>query len=463
MVNDCTFILLGATGDLARRKLIPALAQLLKQKTVEKLLIVGIGHDMSNAQTLADVARPYSTGYVDDQSWQQLVESMVYQQMDITKKEDVSTLCTMVNQLEMERGLSGRRILYCAVGSSLFGIATHNALTSGLICKKELNDPIWHKVIYEKPFGSDQQSAILLNVTITELLEDHQIFRIDHYLTKGVCNSIATLRFANLIFESLWNAGGIEQVIITLAQTEGVPGRGLFYESHGALRDVVQNHLLTLLSLIAMDKPERLYGDSVRKARYLALKDTYLTDVVLGQCDAYKQENGVRPDSRTETFALLRLFVRNERWAGVSFYLMTGKYLDNNDSSIRIKFRKASHMLSFDSNPLANWLTLNLDAEGMCALSLNIKKPGHTHLLTTASLEFSHGQLFEAYPIRAYQILLDEIIQAESSAAVSIDEIVQAWRIIDHTYAIKSPVYAYQKGTSGPEQANIFAKKYTMG
>jgi len=460
-MDDCTIILLGATGDLAKRKIIPALYRLFSEKKVAKLLVVAAARDTVTTTELLARSQPF-IGHFDEQIWQLFTTCFVYQRVDVMQPNDFATLADLVNAQEKMGNLSGRRLLYCSLSSTLFAPVTELATKAGLIQRKEVTDPIWHRVAYEKPFGHDSASAQALNEFITQHLAEHQIYRIDHYLTKELVLNIALLRCANAIFEPLWNARGIEQVHITLSEDAGLAGRAAFYDSYGTMRDVMQNHMLELLALIAMEIPERLHGHHLCKARANVLQAAHVTDGIRGQCERYHAEDGVPADSKTETFALLRIAIENERWSGVPFYLKAGKYLDKHETVIRIKFRPSPFAHLVTNGQHANWLTLKMAPEEIFSLSLNVKKPGHTHDLISVPLEFCHSCVFSVQSLRAYELLLDEIIHGERSATVSAQEIMEAWRIIDDAYAQHLPLYVYASGTQGPEQIYTFAHHHHM-
>lgn len=458
-MNNGTVIVLGASGDLATKKLLPALYRLLADRKVDRLLIVGAALDNMSAQELCERVRPSIDRY-DDNTWRLFCSMMHYQQINIDDLADFQKLAAYIAAKEKEHSLSGNRLLYLAIAASLFSRATQNAVTSHLIDKKDKEDLCSHRVIYEKPFGYDSSSASATNKVITSLLSEDQIYRIDHYLTKELVTNIATLRFANAMFEPLWHAGGIEQVHIILDESQGVEGRTSLYESYGAMRDVVQNHMLEMLALVAMEPPARLHGTHLSKERAQVLKATTIVDGILGQCDQYRAKEGVASHSKTETFALLRLAVDNKRWAGVPFFFKTGKYLKHHATSIQVIFRASPFSSLFGTQPQENRLIITMAPEEIISLQLMMRKPGHTHELTPVALDFCHQLTFGPQTMQAYELLLDEVMQGERcSGLVHMDEISEAWRIVDHAYAQSLPLYSYVQGTSGPQEMNIFTAK----
>jgi len=452
---------MGATGDLARKKLIPAIYQLFVDKKIKKLLLVGVAlTDITRTEFLTTM-HPFIT-HLDDEMWDLFQQNILYQKVDVTLQKDFDQLETLVSAEEKARNLSGRRLLYLALASHFFIPATRHAVQAKLIMQKSADDASWHRVVYEKPFGHDAASAHEINETISQCIHEHQIYRVDHYLTKELISNITMLRFANAIFEPLWNAHGIEHVQIILNEQAGLAGRASFYENYGALRDVVQNHMLELLAIVAMEPPQRLHGQQMRIERAQVLKSARVTDVVLAQCQEYRNETGVKKDSKTETFALLRLVVENERWAQVPFYVKTGKYLTKHETAIHIKFRETPYTSFFCAQPAANWLSIRMADKDTLSVQVNIKKPMHSHDLTSVALEFCHSCTFGSQTMRAYETLIDDIIHDESSATVGIAEILESWRIIDEVYKKNVPIFTYEKGTDGPVQARMFEEKYHL-
>jgi glucose-6-phosphate 1-dehydrogenase len=288
------------------------------------------------------------------------------------------------------------------------------------------------------------------------------VYRIDHYLTKEVVNNIAMIRFANLVFEPLWSQQYIDEVHITLSESIGIEERGHYYDAFGALRDVVQNHMLELLALICMETPEKLSGDFIRTERAKVLKKVRFSDGILGQCESYKTEKDIQTNSHTETYAFLKLFVDNQRWRGVPFYVKTGKYLNKKETVIHVKFKTVDCLLLKGCPLDSNWLTIQIDPEAVISLTLNIKTPGDKDQMVPVDMEFCHSCIFGIKTPKAYEVLLAEIMQGEQAIAVSFDEITSAWKIVDEIIGRKLPLYTYTKGSKGPEQAHEFAQKHGM-
>lgn len=461
-MNDATIIIFGATGDLAKRKLIPALYQLLAKNKLNSIALIGTALETVQPQELLESSREYIEHF-DEHVWQKLVGSFFYIPLDVKKVADYDRLKSEVVRIEEQFGLSGKRLLYCALAANLYCDVTHNSATSGLALRKDTKDPIWHRLVYEKPFGHDLKSACEINECIATYFNETQIYRIDHYLTKEVVSNISLIRFTNLIFEPIWNNRYIDQVQIILSEEFGIGGRGSYYDYYGALRDVVQNHMVELLALIAMEPPEKISGDYVRSQRAHVLNNIEIIDGLLGQYEGYRSEKNVRSDSDTETFAALMLRVHNKRWMGVPFYLMTGKKMHEKETVIHIKFKQVDCLLMRGCPVESNWLTIRVWPEGTFTLTLNAKKPGVANELVPVTMDFCHSCLFGISSSEAYETLLEDVLRGEQATAVRFDEIEFAWRAIDKVRDKKFPLYFYKPGSSkGPKEIEAFERKHGM-
>jgi len=458
-MNSCTIIILGATGDLAKRKLIPALYSLIANKKCEKFVFVGSAIDETTIDVVLDNAKEFIPS-VDEKIWNEIAQSAYYQKLDFTIEKDFVNLDTYITELEKKHNLSGNRIVYLAALPSFFCEITEHCASSGLVKKTSRQDAFWHKIVYEKPFGWDLESAKAINACIKKYFHEDQIFRIDHYLTKEVVGNIALVRFANTVFEPIWNNHYIDQVSIFLEEKVCIEGRGTYYDKYGALRDVVQNHMLELLALVAMEAPKMLTGDYIRDQRVNVLKDTEFIDGILGQYDGYKKEEKVNPDSTTDTFASLLLKVNNKRWSGVPFYLKTGKCLGKKLTEIKITFKKIDCLLLKGCAVSSNCLTINIYPKGTFSLCLNAKKPGFLTEVTPVEMEFCHSCLFAELSPESYEVIFQEVMRGEQSISVRFDEIEQLWKITDKIIEKNLPVFPYKKESTGPKEAGDFEKKY---
>lgn len=461
-MKNTTIVIFGATGDLAKRKIFPALYRILQNNSLEDVICVGVAFDDVNSHQMIEAARPFISD-ADNDHWKRLQNCSYYKKMDFTISDDFDGLRTFVEECEKKHGIhNGNRLFYVATSSQFFSSITNNISHTGLIKRLPEHHLFWHRIVYEKPFGHDQISAHEINECIKNTLNEFQVYRIDHYLTKEVVNNIAMIRFTNVIFEPLWSHQYIEQVHITLSESIGIEDRGRYYDLSGAVRDVVQNHMLELLALIGMEMPEKLTGDCIRAERAKVIEKIRFEDGLLGQYESYTQEKDVDPASRTETYALLQFFVDNERWTGVPFYLKTGKCLDKKETVIHIKFKQAECLLLHGCPLESNWLTIKIAPDAVFLLTLNAKMPGVMNQVMPVGMEFCHSCLFGVQTPQAYEVLLEEVMKGEQSIAVRFDEIEYAWKVIDALYAHNLPLYTYKKGSSGPQEVEQFEQKHGM-
>lgn len=460
-MNNGTIIIFGASGDLSVRKLIPALYHLAKKENFTSVAIIGVAFEDVTAEAVLERARTHIKDF-DEAAWRVIEKSFYYQRLNFTHVDDYAKLGQFVQEVEHKQSLSGNRLVYLATAASFFCAITQYLGQSGLVSRKNPGMIPWHRIVYEKPFGKDIQSAHEINACIQRWFEECQIYRVDHYLTKEVVNNIALLRFTNIVFEPIWNSKYIDQVHIVLSETGSVGNRAVYYDHYGALRDVVQNHMLELLALVAMEAPPTLSGDFIRTERLKVLEKVRVVDGILGQYDTYKQEPSVQPDSTTETFAALHVKVENDRWKEVPFYLKTGKCLDKHEVAIHVKFKPVECRLTKSCPSNSNWLTIRVAPDASFILNLNAKKPGRSDELITVGMEFCHSCLYATVTPDAHEVLFEEIWAGEQSASVRFDEIEAAWKIIDAVYAKHLPLYLYKSASSGPDELKSFCKRHDI-
>lgn len=460
MNKGITVIILGASGDLSKKKLFPALYMLLAQKRVHDMLVVGGAIEDTTSEAILAESKQYIAGAVHEAAWESLVKNTYYQRLDFSSAADFKALARLAEKEEKKRGFPGNRLVYCACAPTFFCQLTEQSAAAGLISKLDEKESVWQRMVYEKPFGHDLVSAHTMNTCIQKLLDEHQVYRIDHFLTKDLVSNLALIRFSNCIFEPLWNNRYIDNVQIILSEQDSVERRGLYYDKYGALRDVVQNHMLELLALIAMEAPEKLEGDFIRVRRARVLEQVRFVDGLLGQYEGYRNEGSVAPDSTTETFAELYLTVDNPRWAGVPFYLKTGKCLDKRETVIHIKFKQVDCLLTKNCPSESNYLTIRITPEESFMLTLNARKPGHSMEWIPMSLEYCHSCDYKQSMPTAHAALLDAVIHGEQSVSVRFDEIESCWKLIDAIRAKQLPLYTYAKGSVGPKEAQQFARKH---
>ncbi|PKN03365.1 glucose-6-phosphate dehydrogenase [Candidatus Dependentiae bacterium HGW-Dependentiae-1] len=460
MNKGITVIILGASGDLAKKKLFPALYSLLAQERVKDLLVVGGAIEETTSAAILAESKQHVVGAVHEPAWDMLVKNTYYQHLDFSCATDFKALAQLATLEEKKRGYPGNRLVYCACAPTFFCQLTEQSVAAGLITKLSEKDALWQRIVYEKPFGHDLASAHVMNKCIQSLVHEHQVYRIDHFLTKDLVSNLGLIRFSNCIFEPLWNNRYIDNVQIILSEKDSVERRGLYYDKYGALRDVVQNHMLELLALIAMEAPEKLEGDFIRVRRARVLEQVRFVDGFLGQYQGYKQEGSVAPDSTTETFAELYLTVDNPRWAGVPFYLKTGKCLDERETVIHIKFKQVDCLLAKNCPSESNYLTIRITPEESFILTLNARKPGGKMEWIPMSLEYCHSCGYKEIMPTAHAALLDAVMHGEQSVSVRFDEIESCWKLIDAIRAQQLPLYSYAKGSAGPQEAQQFAHKH---
>jgi glucose-6-phosphate 1-dehydrogenase len=458
-MNDVTFIVFGASGDLTKRKLLPALYAQFAAGAMQKFLVIGASIDEISADQILERARPFIK-HLDEAIFKKFSDHFYYKELDFTDAQSFSHLNAFIADGEKKHGLSGKRLIYFAIASTFYANVTIHCAQSGIAERKEINDPNWHRLIYEKPFGYDGESAHAINACIAQHFNETQIYRIDHFLTKELVGNIALVRFTNCVFEPLWNNRYIDNVQISVSEQVGIEDRGRYYDHYGALKDMVQNHMLELVALLGMEAPEQLSGDYIRQARARVLQKLRFSDIIFGQYDGYTSEAGVRSGSQTETFVALQLYIDNPRWAGIPFYLKTGKKLDKTETVIQIKFKQVDCLLARKCPSDTNYLTIRVSPDPAFSLTLNAKKPGVSNEVVPVNMDFCHSCLFgEAIP-DSYEILLQEIVRGEQAASVRFDEIEYAWKFIDSIDQTEVPLYSYRPGSSGPKELEHFAYKH---
>lgn len=482
-IEPCTVVIFGASGDLTSRKLIPALYHLqLDGLMPQPFRIIGFARrdktDESFRNELREALDQFSrTQPVVRDVWESFAQQILYCQADINDPAGYEKLRDVIHALPHEK-LKTNLLFYLATNPSQFGDVTRHLSSVGLLQKAD-DGLTPERVVIEKPFGHDLASAHELNASLTRHAHEKQIFRIDHYLGKETVQNILTFRFSNGIFERLWNREAIDHVQITVAEKLGVGSRGGYYEEAGAMRDMVQNHVLQVLSLIAMEPPVSLEAENVRDEKVKLLKSIrpmtrtdVLANVVRGQYfagevegdprPAYRSEPKVKPNSNVETFVAMRLFIDNWRWHGVPFYLRTGKNLPLGASEVRVEFKPAPNILfaaRTDARQDANSLTLRLQPNEGMTLRFNGKVPGGVMEMRPVRMHFSYNSEFGAYTPEAYERLLLEAMAGDATLFIRRDEVETAWSIVDAIReawvgrALTNKEF-YAAGTWGPAAAD---------
>ncbi|MGO9417209.1 MAG: glucose-6-phosphate dehydrogenase [Syntrophobacteraceae bacterium] len=445
------FVIFGGAGDLAWRKLVPALFDLFQDRNMpEDFSVIVVDRvDFSDEKLrryLREGVKKFSRqGMVKTGEWGEFGRHIHYRQGDFKKPQTYKALSEQCVKLEKEWGAKIHRIFYMATPPSLFGeISTHLG-KAGLARDRE-----WARIVVEKPFGYDLESARALNAILAANFDESQIFRIDHYLGKETVQNILAFRFANPIFEPIWNRRYVDYVTITVAEEVGVGHRGGYYDHAGALRDMVQNHLMQLLCLVAMEPMVSFEADEIRNKKVDVLHavrpihpDAVHQSVVRGQYGrgwaggekkpGYREEEGVSPDSQTETFVALKLFIDNWRWQGVPFYLRTGKQLALHASEISIQFCGVPHQ-SFPAESTLDWqssrLVMSIQPEEGIVLSFQAKLPGPKMHLRSVEMQFNYQDAFAVRSPDAYETLLWDVMENDATLFMRVDQVEAAWRFL---------------------------------
>ncbi|MDX1971168.1 MAG: glucose-6-phosphate dehydrogenase [Candidatus Sumerlaeia bacterium] len=487
--EPCTIVVFGATGDLTSRKLIPALYNLsLAGFLPQPCAIVGVARrerplEDYRADVAKDIHQFSRTKVENEEQLKEFLSHVSYHATTFDESAGYAGLKAHLDAIEKERGLPGNRLFYLATSPEYFTPITELLHQHKLLSQSPTAQP-WGRIIYEKPFGHDLESARELNQFVQRFFHEKQIYRIDHYLGKETTQNILAFRFANAIFEPLWSNRYIEQVQITVSESLGMEGRrGQYYDTAGALRDMVQNHIFQLLCLTAMEAPASLDAESLRdeKVRLLraiqpmtpaevaanTVRGQYGPGTLGGQeLNGYRQENLVNPQSITETYVALRLYVRNWRWAGVPFFVRTGKRLPKRASEIAVIFKQPPHQI-FDlgANSLRhpNTLALRIQPDEGISLTFGAKQPGMITNLQDVKMDFRYGTSFGQATPEAYERLLLDGIIGDASLFTRSDEVDRAWEIISaiHRGWAEGPAPDfpnYNAGTWGPQRASELTK-----
>ena len=445
--TDTLFILFGATGDLSKRKLIPALYKLIEDKKLCHFAILGAALEPLDKSHILEQSKAFIPN-LKAALWEKLVQSFYYFPMDFYHGTMYNNLRPLIEEIERKHGLSGNRILYFATMPQHFPTITRFLLESNLVHSKQVAAP-WTRLVYEKPFGQDLSSSQALNNFLQQAFTEEQIFRIDHYLGKELVGNIALARFTNRIFEPLWHKDHVESVHITIKETLGVEQRGAYYDEYGQLKDMIQSHMLQLLALTAMEAPGELTAHNIRNAKADILAKVRIDGVIQGQYEGYRTEPRVSPASLTDTFTALRLFIDNERWQDVPFYLVTGKGLDRKETTIELRFKMSKCPLSF-CPPEPNTLTIKIHPDDGIYLRLNAKLPGLAYEVAPVSMDFCHSCLFGPNTPEAYEVLLADVIKGDQAAFIRTDEVEMSWRIVDEIAKQRHELHSYARGSKGP-------------
>jgi glucose-6-phosphate 1-dehydrogenase len=488
--GPCAMVIFGAGGDLTKRLVTPALYNLATTGLLpDDFAIVGVdradGSDESWRDSLSAMMQSFVGGtgefdpaQIDAKAWDWLKSRMVYLKGDLQDPATYEAVKTKLAELETSHRTGGNALFYLAVADRFFGTVVDGLGTAKLT---EMEDgKAWRRVVIEKPFGHDLASARDLNARVLKVLREDQVYRIDHFLGKETVQNITAFRFANGLFEPLWNRDHIDHVQITVAETVGVEGRGGFYEATGALRDMVPNHVFQLVAMTAMEPPVSFGADDVRSRKvdvFKSMKTVEPDEAVRGQYDAgsvlgettraYRDEPNVDPQSKTETYVALKLEIDNWRWAGVPFYLRTGKYMTTRTSEVAIRFKPAPMALfaATDAADIrANWLVIQIQPDEGISLQFEVKRPGPVVDLKSVKMNFAYKDWFPAQQNVGYETLIYDAMIGDQTLFQRADQVEEAWRVVDGVLdhwgeSVPDDFPNYAGGSAGPTAADLLLAK----
>lgn len=481
--QPCVFVAFGATGDLMSRKLMPAIYHLAEAGMLPAgFAIVGVARTpwddgQFRAAMRESVEKYAGANGVDEAVWDSLAEGMRYLSGDFGDPESQDRIRQILEDADETRHTEGNRLFYLAVPPKVFGTVVRNLHGEGVIYPVSDSGP-WSRVVVEKPFGRDLASAIALNDEVKDILDERQVFRIDHYLGKETVQNILVLRFGNRLFEPLWNQRYVDHVQITIAETLGMEGRGRFYDEVGILRDIVANHGLQLMAMTGMEPPIAYEADAIRdeKVKFLrsirpippgetdqyAVRGQYGAGFIGGEpVISYREEKDVRPDSQTDVYAALKLYVDNWRWAGVPWYIRAGKRLPKRVTEVAVVFKPVPQNLfvSSPSPPAQNVLSLRIQPDEGVTVVTNAKVPGAVLQMQPVRMDFDYSSSFGVEPPDAYERLLHDVMAGDQTLFTRNDEVEAEWRVVtpilEHWAKTQDDTLPnYEAGTWGPDAAD---------
>jgi len=475
--EPCALVVFGVTGDLARKKLLPAIYDLANRGLLPAdFALLGFARrdwgDGDFAALAKKAAKEHARTQWNDDVWRRLNENLQFVPGSFDDDEAFDTLAEALNNLRNTHGIKGNAAFYLSIPPAMFPVVLKQMDRTGMASNARSGG--WRRVVVEKPFGHDLKSARELNELVDSVFTANDVFRIDHYLGKETVQNLMALRFANQLFEPLWNSHFVDSVQITMAEDVGIGGRAAFYDATGAARDVLQNHLLQLLALTAMEEPVEFAAEEIRTEKIKVLRAVSLPSdldacAVRGQYDqgwlagerakAYRDEDGISPDSKTETYAAVRLGVETRRWAGVPFYMRTGKRLPRRVTEIGVLFKRAPHLpfSRTDTQELGhNQLVIRVQPDEGVTLKFGSKVPGSSMEVRDVAMDFLYGEAFTESSPEAYERLILDVLIGDATLFPRNDEVEASWKVIDpleEFWAGKAP-YLYRAGEWGPKESD---------
>ena len=478
MPDPCALVIFGASGDLTRRKLFPAIYSLAARNMLpERFSIVGVARteetDAEFRTRMKEAVVEFGREKLDERVWKRVAATMRYVATDFADDGGEDAVVKLLAKLDQQRGTAGNRVFYLAVPPSAFSVLVEK------LGRRRDEWSGWTRLIVEKPFGHDRASARTLNAELQGYFEEHEIYRIDHYLGKETVQNLLALRLANGIFEPIWNRQFVDHVEITVAESIGIEGRSAFYESAGAIRDVFQNHLLQLVALTAMEPPIDFSAESVRNEKVKVLRALHTPGskhVVRGQygpgyiegkaVPGYHQEAGVPKSSATETFVAAKLFLDNWRWADTPFYVRVGKRLAKRETTIAIQFQRAPHppfAKEASEGLQPNVLVVHVQPDEGVSLAIGAKVPGQGMKIRTVLMDFLYGGSFRTELPEAYERLILDCLLGDATLFTRADEVDEQWAIVDSMvggWGRQRPAFPnYDAGTWGPPEADQLIRR----
>ncbi len=456
--NPQAIVLFGASGDLAKKKVIPALYNLAVAGLLpERHCVIGFAMDTWDDEAFRQHAREsvetYSRTPLDEDVWTRFAGSLSFISGTFDDEAAIGSLKQALEHADRDLGAQDGRLFYLAVPPSTFPTIVKSLASIGANTANS-------RIVVEKPFGHSLDSAKALSAEIHTAFDEHQLFRIDHYLGKETVQNLVVFRFANSIWERVWSRDAVDHVQITVAESIGVAGRAGYYEHAGAIRDLLQNHMLQVMAFLAMEPPRSLEAEAFRDEKVKLLKAVRPIDpgdVVRGQYDGYRKEDGVDPKSQTETFVAAKLWIDNWRWDGVPFYLRHGKELPERNTEVAVYFRQAPDVLfrelEIDHIP-SNHLTIRVQPDEGISLAFQAKIPGPGYELQTVRMDFDYDRSFTNALAEAYERLLHDAMTGDHTLFTREDGVERAWEIVTPILEQPAPLFFYKRGSWGPAQSD---------